>query len=91
MELRLRLTLTVVMNGLYPLVGVQMVKGLWLLGIDMSKFIPPTLMDYYKSPKAKSLDDLQPRKKRSTECWIGSCPSFHNLLSTDTGAKDKLV
>jgi hypothetical protein len=48
-------------------------------------------MDYYKSPKAKSLDDLQPRKKRSTERWIGSCPSFHNLLSTDTGAKDKLV
>jgi hypothetical protein len=31
------------------------------------------------------------KEKEKYERWIGSCPSFHNLLSTDTGAKDKLV
>ena len=68
MKLRLRLTLTAMMNESHPLIEVQIVRGLRLLGIDLSKFIPPTSMNYYKSPKAESLDDLQPCKKRSTEC-----------------------
>ena len=69
MKLRLRLTLTAMMNGSHPLIEVQMVRGLRLLGIDLSKYIPPTSMNYSnrRKPSHSTICSHVKREVRSAD------------------------